>query len=104
MRALGVTSPERAEGVNIPTLVEQGVNVTFANWRCILAPPNTTDEQAQQVTAWLDKVHESKAWQDTIKKNGWADAYLTGADFKTFMDEQKTEIRETLVKLGLVEG
>jgi putative tricarboxylic transport membrane protein len=104
LRALGVTSPERADGVDIPTLVEQGVDVTFANWRCILAPPNTTAEQAQQVTAWLDKVHESQAWQDTVKKNGWTDAYLTGEAFTTFMAEQKTEIRETLVKLGLVQA
>ncbi len=104
LRALGVTSPERTEGVDIPTLVEQGVDVTFANWRCILAPPNTTDEQVQQVTAWLDKVHESKAWQDAVKKNGWTDAYLTGAEFKTFMADQKAEIHDTLVSLGLVEA
>jgi len=103
LRALGVTSPQRAEGVDIPTLVEQGVDVTFANWRCILAPPNTTPEQAQQVTAWLDKVHESQAWQDTLKKNGWTDAYLTGGEFTTFMSDQKAEIRETLVSLGLVD-
>jgi putative tricarboxylic transport membrane protein len=104
LRALGVTSPERAEGVDIPTLVEQGVDVTFANWRCILAPPNTSPEQVQQVVSWLDKVHESQAWQDTVKKNGWADAYLTGEQFTTFMADQKTTIRETLVNLGLVEG
>jgi putative tricarboxylic transport membrane protein len=55
------------------------------------------------VTAWLDKVHESPAWQEALKKNGWTDAYLTGAEFKTFLDGQKTEIRDTLAKLGLVE-
>ena len=104
LRALGVTSPERAEGVDIPTLTEQGIDVQFANWRCILAPPNTTDEQASQVTAWLDTVHDSQAWQDAVKKNGWTDAYLTGADFQSFFDDQKTEIRATLTKLGLVKG
>ena len=103
LRALGVTSPKPIEGVNIPTLVEQGINVTFANWRCLLAPPKTTDEQVTQVTAWLDKVHESQPWQEALKKNGWTDAYLTGAEFKTFLDGQKTEIRATLTKLGLVE-
>ena len=103
LRALGVTAPEPIEGVNIPTLVEQGINVTFANWRCLLAPPKTTDEQVTQVTAWLDKVHESQPWQEALKKNGWTDAYLTGAEFKTFLDGQKTEIRDTLTKLGLVE-
>jgi putative tricarboxylic transport membrane protein len=104
LRALGVTSPERADGVDIPTLVEQGVDVTFANWRCILAPPNTSDEQVQQITARLDTVHSGGPWQDAVKKNGWTDAYLTGDDFTSFFVEQKTEIRETLAKLGLVQG
>jgi putative tricarboxylic transport membrane protein len=103
LRALGVTSPERIEGLDIPTLTEQGIDVTFANWRCLLAPPKTTDEQAQQVTAWLDKVHGSQPWQDALKKNGWTDAYLTGDDFKTYLNEQKTEIGETLKSLGLVD-
>jgi putative tricarboxylic transport membrane protein len=104
LRALGVTSPERIEGLDIPTLTEQGIDVTFANWRCLLAPPKTTDEQAQQVTAWLDKVHGSQPWQDALKKNGWTDAYLTGDDFKTYLNELKTEIGETLKSLGLVDG
>ena len=46
LRALGVTAPEPIEGVNIPTLVEQGINVTFANWRCLLAPPQN-DRRAE---------------------------------------------------------
>jgi putative tricarboxylic transport membrane protein len=104
LRALGVTSPEPIEGLNVPTLVEQGIDVTFANWRCLLAPPGTTDEQVQQVTAWLDKVHGSQAWQDALKKNGWTDAYMTGEDFQAFLKEQQTQIRETLASLGLVEG
>jgi putative tricarboxylic transport membrane protein len=103
LRALGVTAPEPIEGVDIPTLTEQGIDVTFANWRCLLAPPKTTDEQAQQVTAWLDKVHSSQPWQDALKKNGWTDAYLTGDDFKTYLNEQKTEIHDTLKSLGLVD-
>jgi putative tricarboxylic transport membrane protein len=103
LRALGVTAPEPIEGFDAPTLVEQGIDVTFANWRCILAPPGTTAEQEEQITAFLDEVHSSDAWQQTLQDQGWTDAYLTGPEFDTFVDEQVVEIRDTLTEIGLVQ-
>jgi putative tricarboxylic transport membrane protein len=104
LRALGVAAEEPVDGLDAPTLIEQGIDVTFANWRCILAPPGTTDEQVEQITAFLDEVHESDAWQQALEENGWTDAYLSGSEFDTFLDEQIGSIRDTLVELGLVEA
>ena len=104
LRALGVAAEEPVEGLDAPTLAEQGVDVTFANWRCILAPPGTSDEQVEQITAFLDEVHGSEAWQQALADNGWTDAYLTGPEFDSFLDEQLTSIRDTLTDLGLVEA
>ncbi|WP_369132736.1 tripartite tricarboxylate transporter substrate binding protein [Modestobacter sp. I12A-02662] len=103
LRALGVTSPEPIEGFDAPTLTEQGIDVTFANWRCILAPPGTTDEQAEQITAFLDEVHSGAGWQQALEENGWTDAYQSGAEFDSFLDEQVIEIRDTLTQIGLVQ-
>ena len=103
LRALGVASPERIEGLDAPTLVEQGVDVTFANWRCLLAPPGTSAEDVEAITAFMDEVHDSDAWTTALEENGWTDAYLTGSEFETFLEEQQTSIRDTLVELGLVE-
>src|SRR5690606_3266515 len=33
LRALAITSAQRVPGINIPTLIEQGVNIELANWR-----------------------------------------------------------------------
>ena len=38
LRALGISSPERLPGVDIPTFKEQGVDVTLVNWRGLMAP------------------------------------------------------------------
>ena len=37
LRALAISAPERVEGLDIPTLKEQGVDVDLANWRAVVA-------------------------------------------------------------------
>ena len=39
LRALAISSAERLDGVDIPTLKEQGVDVELTNWRAVFAPP-----------------------------------------------------------------
>ena len=38
LRAIGISSPERLPGVDIPTFKEQGVDATLVNWRGLMAP------------------------------------------------------------------
>ena len=38
---IAVTSPERVDAApNVPTLIEQGYDVTFVNWRGFFASPD----------------------------------------------------------------
>src|SRR5258708_25058696 len=39
LRAIAVSSERRLPDVGIPTLKEQGIDVTMMNWRGIFAPP-----------------------------------------------------------------
>ena len=40
----------------------------------------------------LDKMSKSKSWQDTLKKQGWDDAYLSGDAFGGFLKEENVRI------------
>jgi putative tricarboxylic transport membrane protein len=42
LRAIGISSPERLPGVDIPTFREQGVDATLVNWRGVMAPKDIT--------------------------------------------------------------
>ena len=44
VRVLAVSGDERVEGVDAPTLTESGIDLTFTNWRGILAPPGISEE------------------------------------------------------------
>jgi putative tricarboxylic transport membrane protein len=102
LRALAVSSPERVEGFDAPTLKEQGVDVELANWRGIVAPPDLPEEQRNALIDLITRMHDSQGWKDALAKNGWEDTFLTGDRFKAFLAEEQTRVTGVLTELGLV--
>jgi putative tricarboxylic transport membrane protein len=47
LRVLAESGSERVEDVDAPTLSEAGIDLTFTNWRGILAPPGISDDDRQ---------------------------------------------------------
>lgn len=101
LRLLAVTGPERATGLDAPTLKESGYDVDFTNWRGIVAPPGISDAQRAKLTNLVKKLHASKEWKKSLKTNGWDDAFLVGDDFGTFLDAEDKRVVSVLKELGL---
>ncbi|HZA14911.1 MAG TPA: tripartite tricarboxylate transporter substrate-binding protein [Myxococcaceae bacterium] len=102
LRAIAISSEKRVPGVDIPTFKEQGVDVTLANWRGVVAPPGITAEQRSAVTSLMDKMHKSKQWKDVLAKNNWLDMYQSGPAFEKFLKEENARTQEVLKSIGLV--
>mgnify|MGYP000866582484 CR=1 FL=1 len=102
MRAIGITSPARLPGVNVPTLKEQGVNVVIANWRGVYAPPGITPAQRTALTAAVTAATKTKSWTDLLEKNHWSSALLTGGEFDKFVDDEHAQTRDVMGKLGMI--
>lgn len=102
LRLLAVSSEERLEGVDGPTLKEAGVDVAVQNWRMIAAAPGITDEQKAAITADIEKMVTSATWQETLKTKGWQDTYLAGADFEAQLAKDISATEATLKDIGLV--
>ena len=101
VRILAVTSEEAVEGVDAPTLTEEGVDLVFSNWRGIVAPPGISDDDTQK---WIDAVtemHDSDAWTQTLEDQGWTDAFMTGDDFESFLGDESDRVESVLGELGL---
>ncbi|WP_420000263.1 Bug family tripartite tricarboxylate transporter substrate binding protein [Streptomyces boninensis] len=101
LRVLAVTSPKRHPGLDAPTLKETGLDVEFTNWRGIVAPPGLSDADREKMIKLFDRLHKSKEWKASLKKNGWTDAYLTGDKFGDFLDAQDKRVVSVLKELGL---
>jgi putative tricarboxylic transport membrane protein len=101
VRILAVTSEEEVEGVDAPTLTDAGIDLVFSNWRGIVAPPGLSDDDTQK---WIDAVtemHDSEAWAQTLEDQGWTDAFLTGDDFVSYLNDESDRVESVLSELGL---
>ncbi|NMG31797.1 Bug family tripartite tricarboxylate transporter substrate binding protein [Aromatoleum evansii] len=102
LRALAVSGAERIPGESVPTLKEQGVNVEMVNWRAIFAAPGITEPQQKELVAALDKAVTSNSWKEALKRNDWQDMYLTGPEFKKFLEADVARITKLVTDLGMV--
>jgi len=102
MRAIGVTSDARIKGIDVPTMKEQGYNVVIGNWRGVYGAPGITPDQRKALTEMIVKATKSKAWAEALDKNGWTPAFLAGAEFDKFVDDEFASLRAVMVKSGMI--
>ncbi|MBX9466908.1 tripartite tricarboxylate transporter substrate binding protein [Rhizobium sp. WL3] len=102
LRLLAVSSAERIEGADAPTLKESGLDVVLQNWRMVAAAPGLTDEQKAAVTADVEKLAKSAGWQETLKTKNWQDTYLVGDAFEEQLAKDIAATEAILKDIGLV--
>ncbi|QQF02241.1 Bug family tripartite tricarboxylate transporter substrate binding protein [Sinorhizobium meliloti] len=102
LRLLAVSSAERLEGIDAPTLKESGVDVVVENWRMVAAAPGLTEEQKAAVSADIEKLAKSPGWQEVLKTKGWQDTYLAGAAFDEQLAKDISATETVLKDIGLV--
>ncbi|AMY69120.1 TRAP-T family transporter periplasmic binding protein [Frigidibacter mobilis] len=102
LRLLAVSSAERIEGVDAPTLKEAGLDVVLQNWRMVAAAPGLSDEQKAAVSADIEAMVKSASWQEQLATKGWADTYLAGPEFDAQLAADISATEAVLKDIGLV--
>lgn len=103
LRALAVSSEDAATLLpDVPTMTSAGFDVVYTNWRGLLAPGGISEADAEGLTSLVTSMHESGAWKDVLEQRGWTDAFLTGEEFTSFVDENIVDVSGTLKNIGLI--
>ena len=102
LRVLAISAPERQEGIDAPTLMEQGMDLELANWRGVVAPPGISEEARQVLIDTMDEMVASEAWQETLERFGWTSAYMAGDEFAAYLENEDIRVREVLLEIGLI--
>ena len=103
LRALGISAGAKVEGIDIPTLKEQGVDVELANWRSVVAAPGITDDQKKELIAAVDAMHASDAWKKVLADKKWIDLYMSGDEFGAYLKSENDRVTGVLKTIGLVQ-
>lgn len=103
LRALGISSGAKVEGIDIPTLKEQGIDVELANWRSVVAAPGISDDQKKELLAAMDAMHASDGWKKVLADKKWIDLYQSGDDFAAFLKAEDERVTGVLKTIGLVQ-
>ena len=99
MRALAVSSPTAMEG--IPSLKEQNIDVVFGNWRGIWGAPGITPAQRDELVKKVQAATESAEWKGMLTKMNWTPAYISGAEFEKFVNNESQTLGQLVDSLGL---
>jgi putative tricarboxylic transport membrane protein len=104
LRAIGVSSPNRLPGVDVPTFKEQGIDLVLTNWRSVVGAPGINDAQKKALTGLVEQTVKSKSWQAQLNQKGWDDAYMGAHEFAAFLKQEIVRVGGVLKSLGLVKG
>ena len=100
VRVLAVTSAKRVPDVDAPTLKEAGVELTFTNWRGLVAAPGISEEDKSRLTELVDQMRKTEEWKAALVENDWTDAYLGGEQFTGFLQSENDRVKQVLSELG----
>jgi putative tricarboxylic transport membrane protein len=99
LRALGIAAERPVEGVDIPTLLDEGYDVTLANWRAVFAPPGITDEEAEVIRDTFEASTETAEWADAVDRNKWTEVWLDGEEFHDFLRDEEQLVADLYEEL-----
>ena len=101
LRVLAISADERVEGIDAPTLAEQGYDVVLPNWRGVVAPPGIDAESRAELEAIVAETVDTPEWQSALERNRWESTATYGDDFTGFIDEETTRLTGVVEEIGL---
>jgi putative tricarboxylic transport membrane protein len=104
LATIAISSPRRLTGpfAAAPTWVEQGVDCVIGSWRGVSGSEGLTDGQVSFWQNVLRAATKTAQWRDDLARLFWTEMYLDGAELRTYLSRERTDMRGVLDTLGLL--
>ena len=100
IKAYAVTTPERIAVLpDVPTMAEQGYDLSMAVTRGVVLPDGTPDEIVEALDAALEKAMSLPDIREKMTNAGSADIYLGHEAYKAYLDKLDGEVDKVVGKL-----
>lgn len=104
VRPLAIFTNERvpvAKWKDIPTVKELGFPIEYQMLRGIFGPPEMPAEAVAFYQEMFRKLMETEEMADFIERGAYNKAFLTGAEFVTWLEQKDSTVINLMVKGGL---
>jgi putative tricarboxylic transport membrane protein len=103
VKIIGVTSDDRVSASpDAMTMMEQGIDMTFVNWRGFFAAPGLSADKLAAYQSAIAAMYETPEWEEVRAANGWVNIHNSGDDFISFLEAQEKVIGDLMRKLGFL--
>jgi putative tricarboxylic transport membrane protein len=103
VRLLGVYSEKRLAGApDVPTLKEQGLDVTYVQNRGLVAPAGIPEDARKTVEEAFQKYMKSETFKKYVAENMLSEAWMDGPTFGKWLDKEHARYSELLKEMGLL--
>ncbi|PZQ11625.1 MAG: hypothetical protein DI565_17970 [Ancylobacter novellus] len=102
LRALALASPDRAPGLDTPTLKEQGVDLAMINWRGVASRASVGQALIDRFGQATMTVSGYKGWGQLLQQRFWSNLYEDGASFERFIAEETTRVSALLSEARVI--
>jgi len=103
VKIIGVTSDDRIPAApDAKTMKEQGIDMTFVNWRGFFAAPGLSADKLAAYQAAITAMYATPEWEKVRAANGWVNIHNSGDDFTSFLEAQEKVIGDLMRKLGFL--
>ncbi len=103
VRLLGVYSDKRLAGApDVPTMKEQGVNVTYVQNRGLVAPADIPADARKVLEDALFKYTKTETFKKYIADNMLSEAWMDGATFGKWLETENAKYAVIVKDMGLI--
>lgn len=92
LRIIAVLSESTITGIDAPSFSELGITIKRLNWRGVFGAPDMSEEEVANLTAMIESMAKSEAWQRVLQENHWLDGYLAGDGFVEFVAQEQARV------------
>ncbi|MFW6328738.1 MAG: tripartite tricarboxylate transporter substrate binding protein [Alkalispirochaetaceae bacterium] len=101
MKVLAIGTDERfAPLPEVPTFIEQGVEMTAGSDRGVAVPPDTPDEVVAELEEAFEAVSSNEEFRAQMNELGFVTHSIGAQEFASYIDRRSREIETVLRELG----
>lgn len=100
LRALALVASDPVEGIDIPTAVSQGYDISLTNWRMLAAPGGLEESDVEGLTDLVLDSVATPEWDDAMERYRWTERVITGPELDVFLTEERARIEALYEEIG----